>query len=186
MIGGRCRDLGAIYTRDGTEPVRSWQVLGERVVESRFDALRGPAVSPLIGRDEEMDLLLRRWQRAKTGDGQVVLISGEAGLGKSCITAELGERLRPEPHLRLRYSCSPYHQNSALFRFIGELGRAARFGSGDEPAAKLAKLRALLARAAPPDDDLPFLADLLSLPALTVIRCRYSVRNGRRSGYWRR
>jgi len=135
MIGGRCRDLGAIYTRDGTEPVRSWQVLGQRVVESRFDALRGPAVSPLIGRDEEMDLLLRRWQRAKTGDGQVVLISGEAGLGKSCITAELGERLRPEPHLRLRYSCSPYHQNSALFRFIGELGRAARFGSGDEPAA---------------------------------------------------
>ena len=139
MIGGRCRDLGAIYTRDGTEPVRSWQVLGERVVESRFDALRGPAVSPLIGRDEEMDLLLRRWQRAKTGDGQVVLISGEAGLGKSCITAELGERLRPEPHLRLRYSCSPYHQNSALYPFIDQLGRAAglddqwgKFGPGCE------------------------------------------------------
>jgi len=106
MIGGRCRDLGAIYTRDGTEPVRSWQVLGQRVVESRFDALRGPAVSPLIGRDEEMDLLLRRWQRAKTGDGQVVLISGEAGLGKSCITAELGERLRPE-------RCSGLSANSA-------------------------------------------------------------------------
>ena len=160
-----CRDLGAIDTRGGTEPVRIWQVLGESFLASRFEALHPTALTPLVGRDEEMDLLLRLWQRAKAGEGQVVLISGEAGLGKSRITAELEERLRPEPYLRLRYSCSPYHRNSALFPFIGGLGRAAGFGSGDEPAAKLAKLRALLARAAPPDDDLPFLADLLSLPA---------------------
>ena len=130
-----CSDLGAIDTRGGTEPVRIWQVLGESFLASRFEALHPTALTPLVGRDEEMDLLLRLWQRAKAGEGQVVLISGEAGLGKSRITAELEERLRPEPYLRLRYSCSPYHQNSALFRFIGELGRAARFGSGDEPAA---------------------------------------------------
>jgi tetratricopeptide (TPR) repeat protein len=126
--------------------------------------LRGSALTRLIGRDEEIDLLLRHWVRAKTGDGQVVLVSGEPGLGKSRITAALAERLHTEPHLRLRYFCSPYHQDSALYPFIDQLGRAAGFVGNDTPAAKLGKLEALLGQAAPPGEDVAFLADLLSLP----------------------
>jgi predicted ATPase len=121
-------------------------------------------LSPLIGRGEEIDLLLRRWARAKAGDGQVVLISGEPGIGKSRITAALEERLDAEPHLRLRYFCSPYHQDSALFPFVDQLDRAAEFAGEDPPAARLEKLEALLARAAQPDEDVALLADLLCLP----------------------
>jgi len=159
------RDLGAVEVRGLARPVPAWQVLRPSAVASRFEALRGSALTRLVGRDEEIDLLLCRWARAKAGDGQVVLISGEAGLGKSRITAALAERLNAEPHLRLRYFCSPYHQDSALFPFIDQLGRASGFARDDTPAAKLEKLEALLARAAPPDDDVALLADLLSLPA---------------------
>jgi class 3 adenylate cyclase len=159
------RDLGAIEVKGIAAPVPAWQVLRPSVVASRFEALRGSALTPLIGRDEEIDLLLRRWARAKAGDGQVVLISGEPGIGKSRITAALNERLHAEPHLRLRYFCSPYHQDSALFPFIDQLGRASGFARDDLPAVRLEKLKALLAQAAPPDEDVAFLADLLSLPA---------------------
>jgi predicted ATPase len=107
---------------------------------------------------------VRSWARTKTGDGQVVLVSGEPGLGKSRITATLEERLHAEPHLRLRYFCSPYHQDSALFPFIDQLGRASGFMRDDSSAAKLDRLEALLARATPPDEDVALLADLLSLP----------------------
>jgi predicted ATPase len=140
------------------------QVLRPSVVASRFEALRGSALTRLVGRDEEIDLLLRRWARAKAGDGQVVLISGEPGLGKSRITAALEERLDAEPHSRLRYFCSPYHQDSALFPFVDQLGRASGFARDDMPVAKLEKLEALLARAAPREEDVALLADLLSLP----------------------
>ena len=159
------RDLGAVEVRGIAGPVPAWQVLRPSVVESRFEALRGSALSPLVGRDEEIDLLLRRWARAKAGDGQVVLISGEPGIGKSRIAAALAERLLPEPHLRLRYFCSPYHQDSALFPFIDQLGRASGFARDDLPASKLEKLEALLALAAPPEEDVALLADLMSLPA---------------------
>ena len=159
-----CRELGAIDAGGGSEPIRSWQVLGESVVASRFEALRGLALSPLVGRDEEIDLLLRRWARAKAGDGHIVLVSGEPGVGKSRIIAALGERLGTEPHLRLRYFCSPYRQDSALFPFVEQLGHAAGFARGDTPAVKLEKLEALLAGAAATDEDLALLADLLSLP----------------------
>src|SRR5437868_5404754 len=159
------RDLGAVEAKGIAGPVPAWQVLRQSAVESRFEALRGSALTPLVGRDEEIDLLLRRWARAKAGDGQVVLVTGEPGLGKSRIAAALAERLRAEPHLRLRYFCSPYHQDSALFPFIDQLGRAAGFVRDDLPAAKLGKLETLLARAAPPDEDVAFIADLLSLPA---------------------
>jgi predicted ATPase len=121
-------------------------------------------MTPLIGRDEEIDLLLRRWARAKAGDGQVVLISGEPGIGKSRITAALAERLHAEPYTRLRYFCSPYHQDSALYPFIDQLGRAAGFAREDPPPSRLEKLEALLARPAPAEEDVAFLADLLSLP----------------------
>src|SRR4051794_23768547 len=159
------RDLGATEVKGFAGPVPAWQVLRPSEVASRFEALRGSALTRLIGRDEELDLLLRRWTRAKAGDGQVVLISGEPGIGKSRITAALAERLDAEPHLRLRYFCSSYHQNSALFPFIDQLSRAAGIARDDPPAANLEKLGALLARAAPPDQDVAFLADLLSLPA---------------------
>jgi class 3 adenylate cyclase/predicted ATPase len=159
------RDLGAIEVRGIAGPVPAWQVLRPSAVASRFEALRGSALSPLVGRDDEIDLLLRRWGRSKTGDGQVVLISGEPGIGKSRITAALEERLHAEPHLRLRYFCSPHHQDSALFPFIDQFGRAAGFTRDDPPATRLGKLEALLARAAPPDEDVALLADLLSLPA---------------------
>src|SRR5262249_6680505 len=102
---------------------------------SRFEALRGSALSPLIDRDEEIDLLLRSWAHAKTGEGQVVLVSGEAGLGKSRITAVLEERLQIEPHLRLRYLCSPYRQDSALFPFIPPSGRWHRSPRGDRQSS---------------------------------------------------
>jgi class 3 adenylate cyclase/predicted ATPase len=160
------RHLGAVEVKGIAGPVPAWQVLRPGVVASRFEALRGSALTRLVGRDEEIDLLLRRWARAKAGDGQVVLISGEAGLGKSRIAAALVERLHPEPHLRLRYFCSPYYRDSALFPFIDQLGRASGFAHDDPPAVKLEKLEALLARAAPPEEDVAFLADLMSLPAV--------------------
>jgi class 3 adenylate cyclase/predicted ATPase len=158
------RDLGEIELKGIAGPVSAWQVLGPSAVASRFEALRGSALSPLVGRDEEIDLLLRRWARAKAGDGQVVLVTGEPGIGKSRIVAALAERLRDEPHLRLRYFCSPYHQDSALFPFVDQLDRAAEFGRDDPPVARLGKLEALLARAALPDEDVALLADLLCLP----------------------
>ena len=167
LIGNlfECRELGALEAAGVGAPIRRWQVLKDSIVESRFEALRGSALAPLVGRDEEIDLLLRRWARAKAGGGQVVLVSGEPGIGKSRTAAELEMRLRAEPHLRMRYFCSPYHQDSALFPFIEQLAHAARFAREDTPAAKLEKLAALLARAAPPDEDVALLADLLSLPA---------------------
>ncbi len=159
------RDLGAVDVKGLAAPVPAWQVLRPSTVVSRFEALRGSTLTRLVGRDEEIDLLLRRWARAKAGDGQVMLVSGEAGLGKSRLTAALAERLRAEPYLRLRYFCSPYHQDSALSPFIDQLGGACGFARDDPPAAKLEKLEALLTRAAPTDEDVAFLADLLSLPA---------------------
>ena len=121
------RDLGAVAIKGLTEPVLAWQVLGESTVESRFEALRSATLSPLVGRDEEVQLLLRRWARAKDGEGQIVLISGEAGIGKSRIAAALQERLEPERPIRLRYFCSPHRRDSALFPIIARLERAAGF-----------------------------------------------------------
>ena len=102
-------------------------------------------MTPLVGREEELDLLLRRWQRAAVGEGQVVLLSGEPGIGKSRLTAALRERLENEPHTRLRYFCSPHHQDSALHPFIAHLERAAGFAYDDTPAQKFNKLAALIA-----------------------------------------
>jgi len=158
------RDLGAVTIKGIAAPAPVWQILRPSAVASRFEALHGPTLIRLVDRDEEINLLRRRWARAKLGEGQVVLVSGEPGIGKSRLTAELEERLRTEPHIRLRYFCSPYNQHSALFPFIDQLGRAAGFARDDPPPVKLGKLEALLARAEPPDEDPAFLADLLSLP----------------------
>ena len=158
------RDLGAIKVRGIAGAVPAWQVLRPSVVVSRFEALRGSTLSPLVGREEEIELLLRRWARAKAGDGQIVLVSGEAGLGKSRIVAALQERLRAEPLIQLRHFCSPYYQDSPLYPSIDQLRRAAGFEPDDPPASKLRKLENVLSHAAPLDEDVALLADLLSLP----------------------
>jgi class 3 adenylate cyclase len=158
------RDLGAITLKGFVENVPAWQVLGASAVESRFEAMR-TAMTPLVGRNEEIDLLLRRWQQAKRGDGQVVLISGEPGIGKSRIAETIVQRLSNEPHIRLRYFCSPHHQDSALYPSIVQLERAAGFRRGDNDEQRLNKLEAVLAQGT---DDLSepahLLADLLSIP----------------------
>jgi hypothetical protein len=145
-------------------PVRAFAALRPSAVESRFEALR-TATTPLVGREEELALLMRRWEQAQAGDGNVVLISGEPGIGKSRIAQTVVERISAEPHTRLRYFCSPYHQDSALYPSIAQLERAAGFRREDTPEQRLDKLEAVLAQGT---NDLsqavPLLADLLSIP----------------------
>ena len=107
------QDLGAQDLKGMGNPVRAWAVLRPALVESRFEALHAGGLTELVGREEELEILLRRWSKAKTGEGQVVLLSGEAGIGKSRLTAALLERLAGEAHMRLRYFCSPQHTDSA-------------------------------------------------------------------------
>jgi hypothetical protein len=122
LLGGLFdyRDLGAAQVKGFGDAVQVWRVLGASSVDSRFEALRA-ATTPLVGREEEIALLMRRWQQAKGGDGCVVLISGEPGIGKSRIAQTIVERLSGEPHTRLRYFCSPHHQDSALYPIIARL-----------------------------------------------------------------
>ena len=139
-------DLGAQDLKGIAGPVRAWAALRPASVESRFEALHASGLTELVGREEELELLLRRWSKAKTGEGQVVLLSGEAGIGKSRLTAALLERLAAEPHTRLRYFCSPQHTDSAFYPIIGQMERAAGFAHDDTPQAKLDKLDAVLAQ----------------------------------------
>ena len=157
-------DLGPQPLAGFAEPQRGWRVIGESGVVSRFEALRSEA-TPLVGREEELDLLLRRWEQAKGGEGRVVLISGEPGIGKSRLTAALSQTIENEPHTRLRYFCSPYHQDSPLYPFIVQFERAAGFARDDTAEAKLSKLRELVAPGARGDDEIEFLAELMSLPS---------------------
>jgi predicted ATPase len=133
-------------------------------VESRFEALHPSGLTAFVGRAEETELLLRRWSRAKSGEGQVVLLSGEAGVGKSRLTAALLESLAPEPHTRLRYLCSPQHTGSAFSPIIGQMERAAGLLHDDTPQQKLDKLDALLAQASTSIQDAAPIAEMLSLP----------------------
>jgi class 3 adenylate cyclase len=119
------QDLGAQDLKGMGGLVRAWTALRPASVESRFEALHASGLTELVGREEELELLLRRWLKVKTGEGQVVLLSGEAGIGKSRLTAALMERLEGEPHTRLRYFCSPQHTDSALYPVIGQMERAA-------------------------------------------------------------
>jgi class 3 adenylate cyclase/predicted ATPase len=166
LLGGlfEFQDLGAKDLKGITGPVRAWAALRTSSVESRFEALRASSLTTLVGREEESELLLRRWSRAKTGEGQVVLLSGEAGIGKSRLTAALLERLAGEPHTRLRYFCSPQHSDSALHPIIGQMERAARLAHDDKPQAKLDKLDAALAQTSIAIEDAALFAEMLSLP----------------------
>jgi predicted ATPase/class 3 adenylate cyclase len=166
-------NLGAVEAKGFAKPVLAWRVVGESAVENRFEALHPlGGETPLVGREEEIELLIRLWQRAKSGEGQVVLLSGEPGIGKSRITAALHQRLAGEPHTRLRYFCSPHHQDSALHPTIAQLERAAGFAREDAPEIKLTKLETLLAPTRPSDEDVALLAELLSIPAAATGRYR--------------
>jgi class 3 adenylate cyclase/tetratricopeptide (TPR) repeat protein len=155
-------DLGPRELKGIAGPVRAFAALGASSVESRFEAMHPGGLTALVGREEELELLLRRWARAKTGEGQAVLLSGEAGIGKSRLSAALMEGLAAEPHTRLRYFCSPQHQDSALHPTIVQLESAAGFARDDNGEAKQAKLRKLLHGT--DADEFELIAELLSLP----------------------
>jgi len=157
-------DLGAKEVKGIAGPVRAWVALRASSAEGHFEALHTTGLTALVGREEELELLLRRWSRAKTGEGQVVLLFGEGGIGKSRLTAALLERLATEPHTRLRYFCSPQHTDSAFYPIIGQMERAAGLAHDDAPQAKLDKLDALLAQTSTTKQDAALFAEMLSLP----------------------
>ena len=157
-------DLGMRELKGIAVPVRAWAVLQSSSVEGRFEALHATGFTALVGREEEFEALRRRWARAKDGEGQVVLLSGEAGIGKSRLTAAIMELLASEPHTRLRCFCSPQHTNSALHPFIGQIERAAGLMHDDTAQAKLDKLDVLLRRSSTSPHDAALLAEMLSLP----------------------
>jgi len=159
-------DLGQRQFKGIAEAVGAWKVLGEGSAEGRFEALRGKILMPLVGREEELDLLLRRWELTKEGRGQVVLLTGEPGIGKSRLGSALRERLREESKRDVRMFCSHYHANSALYPTIAHFERAARWGSEDTAETKLEKLEGFVgASGLEPAEVLPLVAAMMSLPA---------------------
>ncbi|UXN64460.1 AAA family ATPase [Phyllobacterium sp. A18/5-2] len=158
-------DLGTHDLKGFAHPVQAWRVVGASLAEGRFEALHGMRLTALVGRDQELAALLECWRRAKAGRGQVALLSGEPGIGKSRIAIALRERLRGEECVSLRYHGSPYHTNSALFPVLEQLRRAAGFEHEDTPEVKLTKLEALLALAVPdPKSAMPLIAEHLAIP----------------------
>ena len=159
------RDVGPVALKGWAEPVPVWQVLGPSGVASRFEAMHKTKLPPLFGREEEIELLLRRWRHATQEEGRVVVLTGEPGIGKSHIALAIEERLQSEPHITLRYFCSAHHTNSALFPFIGQLEHAAGFEHSDSVTERLSKLDALVARSTADPEHLAVLASLFALPA---------------------
>jgi class 3 adenylate cyclase/predicted ATPase len=159
------RDLGTVALKGFSEPVPAWQVLGASTTEGRFEAQHETELIPMVGRDEEIELLLSEWRQAREGRGKAVLLSGEPGIGKSRLTAMLSERLTAEPHIRLSYFCSPHKQGSPLYPCITQLEHAAGFARDDSPIKKLDKLDLALAPGKQHAEDFVLIADLLSLPA---------------------
>jgi len=156
--------LGAQNLKGVAAPVQAWAALRPSSIRSRFDALHATGLTELVGRQEELELLLRRWSSAVSGEGQVVLLSGEAGIGKSRLTIALLERLAWTPHTRLRHFCSPQHTHSAFFPIISQMERAAAFARDAPANAKLDKLDKLLMRSSTSPQDAALFAGMLSLP----------------------
>ncbi|MBI3796326.1 MAG: AAA family ATPase, partial [Deltaproteobacteria bacterium] len=168
-----CRDLGPQSLKGVSTPVQVYQVVGEGEGRSRLDVAMTRGLTPLVGRDEEVELLRRRWEQTKAGEGQVVLLSGEAGIGKSRLLQALREQLSSEPHTRLECRCSAFHQNSAFYPVIDLLQRVLQFRREDTVEEKFAKLAMLLGGQTrsvsplsrpPQSDPVPLFAALLSLP----------------------
>jgi class 3 adenylate cyclase len=158
-------DLGVQQLKGVAEPMRAYRVHRESSVESRFDAATTGGLTPLVGRDAELSLLAKRWEDAKAGEGQVVVLVGEPGIGKSRLMEALRHRIAEDSHIRLRYQCSPYYASSAFYPFIVQLERAAHFEADDTSPQKLAKLEALLSEAVTSAHDvMPLFAAMLSLP----------------------
>ena len=157
-------DLGAIELKGFDAAQRVWRVRGETALASRSEALYGGALTPMIGRDEELDLLLRRWRRAKSGEGRMVLISGEPGIGKSRLIVELEQRIARRADVSLRYFCSPHYRDSPLRPIIARWEQAAGFVRDEGSQEKLRKLEAMLLPDGTSAEDLAPIADLLSVP----------------------
>ncbi len=158
-------DVGSHDLKGFEDAVQIWKIAGEVVAESRFEAAHGATLTHIIGRDGELQILQDRWQMAKAGSGQIVLISGEPGIGKSRLIEGLSDLVAPEDHIRVHYQCSPYHGNTALYPTIRQFERGAGFTPDDDGEAKLDKLEILLRHAG--RDFLahaPLFAHLLSLP----------------------
>jgi tetratricopeptide (TPR) repeat protein len=161
-----CQGRGAVVIKGFSRPIPVWRVVQERVLASRFEARHAARLSPLVGRDEELAMLFRRWQQIKGGDGRVVLLSGEAGIGKSRLIAELIEHLSDDDHLRARYFCSPHHSDSALYPIIGQIARQGGFARSDSAQERSAKLAAVLAPMQPSEEELALFCELMSVPQL--------------------
>jgi class 3 adenylate cyclase len=147
-----------------TEPVQAWAALRASSARGRFEALRATGLTALVGREAELELVVALWSKAKSGEGQVVLLSGEAGIGKSRLTVALLERLATDPHVRLRHFCSPQHTDKAFYSIIGQMERGAGLSHDDTLQVKLDKLDALLKRTSTSKEDAALFADMLSLP----------------------
>ncbi|UVO27502.1 adenylate/guanylate cyclase domain-containing protein [Bradyrhizobium arachidis] len=160
------RDLGTMPLKGFPGPVQAWLVIGEGAAESRFEAQHGVSTTVLVGRDQELALLLDRWEQAKEGEGQIVLLGGEAGIGKSRLLRALRDQLAKIPHAPLSHFCSPFHANSALYPVVGLLERAAGIRRGDPPEEQLEKLETMIALATEHvQESAAILADLLAIPA---------------------
>jgi class 3 adenylate cyclase/tetratricopeptide (TPR) repeat protein len=162
-------DLGSVALKGWSDPIHIWQALSSSGVQSRFEALHHHAkLMPLLGRDEEIELLARRWRDAKQGNGRAILLTGEPGIGKSHIALGFDELIRPEPHITLTYICSSHHINSSLFPYINQLERAAGFERSDAPLSKLTKLEFWLEKStAHAEHQIALLANLLSLSSVS-------------------
>jgi class 3 adenylate cyclase/predicted ATPase len=159
------RPLQPPSVRGSGRPIPAWLIAGERENVSRFDASRSETLTPFVGREEEIALLLERWRRAVGGEGQVAMLSGEAGIGKSRILAMLRERLGSERHVVLRYQCSPHHINDSFHPVIGQIWHAAGFVSGEPSSTRLDKLERMVASVGLPVEEIvPYMAAVLAIP----------------------